>query len=170
MANETHEEEDRPGGPAASNMREVFRHRLEQAVKAAGLKSRTELGERLGVGDNAKQTVHQWGMRMWLPEKYRKPLEALGLSIDWINHGTGTLTIGNKSQDVRELRLIIRASLILHDRIRDLAFGSIPEHLQERVADEVANEVRERGAESILDGTGLDEAAESVRLRVRTGG
>jgi len=149
----------------------AFKQRLDAAVKAAGFNGRGAFAEHLGAkAETSKQTAQQWVSRSKLPDKYRKPLEDMGLSLDWVNDNVGTLHIPRQSQDLREQGLIIRAAIALNDRIRDLAFGAIPEHLRERVEDEIANEIAARGPQAILDGTEIDGAAASVRTKVMSAG
>lgn len=71
--------------------KEAFKRRLKEAAEEVGLGSRVALAAKIGAGDNAKQVAQQWVERLSVPEKYRKPLTKLLLSLDYINTGAGTV-------------------------------------------------------------------------------
>lgn len=69
----------------------AFRERLAEAVKAVAEGNRSKFAEMMGAGENAKQIGQLWHTRGAIPPKYGRAMEALGLSIDYVNHGDGQL-------------------------------------------------------------------------------
>ncbi|WP_337054022.1 hypothetical protein [Pseudoxanthomonas sp. USHLN014] len=70
---------------------EAFQARMDEAVQAVADGNRTRFAELIGATENPKQVGKQWHSRGTIPAKYARALQALGLSIDYINHGEGKL-------------------------------------------------------------------------------
>lgn len=88
----------------------TLRHRFTEAVKAAGLTSDEALATRLGA--HSKQTAGQWIARGTIPPKYAKPLAELGLSIEYLNTGKGSLGLAAPASqpaglDLAKLELVL---------------------------------------------------------------
>lgn len=62
-----------------------FKRRLDEVARAAGFESRVAFATAIGAGENAKQVAQQWVDRQKVPDKYRGAMEALGVSIDYVN-------------------------------------------------------------------------------------
>lgn len=89
-----------------------FGSRLDEAVAELRLTTRTELAQRLTDSDNATQVAGQWVQRSRMPAKYRKPLEDLGISIDYLNDAAGRLRIAPRASqpvglDVAKLAFLL---------------------------------------------------------------
>lgn len=97
-----------------------FKTRIDEAVRTAGLNSREALAARLGAGDNPKQTAGQWVARAAIPLKYAKPLAELGISIDYLNAGTGPLRLAPASSQSTGLEIdMIRDAVKVARLVRD---------------------------------------------------
>lgn len=72
-----------------------FQQRFRAVIAHLGAKSSTGLAKKLGVTDNPNAVAWNWFNREGrLPEAYRKPLNKLGVSIDWLNAGDGKMVVG----------------------------------------------------------------------------
>lgn len=72
-----------------------FQARFDAAMAHVGAATRAKFGAMLGVsGEGSGQKLYNWYRRdQRIPDDQRKPLAALGLSIDWINDNEGQMLI-----------------------------------------------------------------------------
>lgn len=145
-----------------------YQLRFMQAVRhAVGSPNRTAFATRLGVEENAKQIASNWFNRdQRIPSEYRKALNDLGLSIDWINDGEGEMvTRPVQSQAARDQRVTMRAAARIIERAREMIIGDFDE---DALIDNAIDAAIEIGPERILSGDGLLEALRVVAARMRT--
>lgn len=147
----------------------TFADRLDEAVEALKLPSRKALVERISTVSNPKETAGQWVARTTIPHKYRKPLADLGISIDYINDGTGALAVGNgpapASQPAGLDREMIADAVKVARLVRDNSLEPVSDDTFEEVLTIALQKVAEHG------GAGdLSEMARDVATAFRSRG
>ncbi|KRG38876.1 hypothetical protein ARC78_15160 [Stenotrophomonas pictorum JCM 9942] len=72
-----------------------FQRRFEEAMAHAGVaNNRAAFGVKLGLEGNQNQKLYNWFKRdQRVPDDQRRPLAALGISIDWLNNGDGEMFV-----------------------------------------------------------------------------
>lgn len=80
-----------------SNEPTPFQRRFDAAMEYAGAPgNRAAFGAMLGLGANQNQKLYNWYKRdQSIPDAQRKPLAAIGISIDWINTGEGEMIVSS---------------------------------------------------------------------------
>jgi hypothetical protein len=143
----------------------TFKDRLDEAVRALSLSSRAAFAERLGVGENSKQVVHQWITRGWIPAKYGPALAREGLSWEYLSEGKGTLTLAPASQSAGPDLDMIRDAVKVARLVRDNSL--------EPVSDDVFVEVLSLAIQRVSGHSGaldLPEMAREVAAAFRSRG
>lgn len=78
-----------------TNQLTEFQRRFEKVMEHTGAaKNRAAFGTKLGLEGNQNQKLYNWYKRdQRVPDDQRRPLAALGISIDWLNEGEGEMLV-----------------------------------------------------------------------------